>query len=241
MIGQQGATIVSVTEETKIQKKPVGLNTVTLLKACSKGNTFEFANFLELKLVDFFSWATKIQWLFWTLVNAMFLEEEKKLDERIIVPKVLVVNLSLSTNSPSEPKYWILDPLSLSYPRKIYTPRIYVLLIVYFKSRNCFALYINWIIFPLKVLECLQQLLCTLLSTCIPADIFHTPELRLLRMRQALILLEPCRCIYNFFLSKDIEQKPNSIELLTFETKPKTCRYHTREDSNAYYKIKQLI
>ena len=54
MNGQQGATIVSVTEETKIQKKPVGLNTVTLLKACSKGNIFEFANFLELKLVDFF-------------------------------------------------------------------------------------------------------------------------------------------------------------------------------------------
>ena len=55
MNGQQGATIVSVTEETKIQKKPVGLNTVTLLKACSKGKTFEFPNFLELKLVDFFS------------------------------------------------------------------------------------------------------------------------------------------------------------------------------------------
>ena len=34
---QQGAVITSLTEERKIVKRPVGLNTVTLLKACSKG------------------------------------------------------------------------------------------------------------------------------------------------------------------------------------------------------------
>ena len=37
MNGQGTARILSVTEETKTQKKPNGLNTVTLLKACSKG------------------------------------------------------------------------------------------------------------------------------------------------------------------------------------------------------------
>jgi len=34
---QQGAVILSLLEERKIVKRPVGLNTVTLLKACSKG------------------------------------------------------------------------------------------------------------------------------------------------------------------------------------------------------------
>ena len=34
---QQGAVILSLMEERKIVKRPVGLNTVTLLKACSKG------------------------------------------------------------------------------------------------------------------------------------------------------------------------------------------------------------
>jgi hypothetical protein len=33
----QGGVIVGVREETKVVQKPVGLNTVTLLKACSKG------------------------------------------------------------------------------------------------------------------------------------------------------------------------------------------------------------
>ncbi len=48
MNGQQGATIVSVTEETKTQKKPVGLNTVTLLKACSKGKDNFFRLMIDL-------------------------------------------------------------------------------------------------------------------------------------------------------------------------------------------------
>jgi hypothetical protein len=34
----QGGVVVGVREEVKVIQKPVGLNTVTLLKACSKGN-----------------------------------------------------------------------------------------------------------------------------------------------------------------------------------------------------------
>ena len=39
MNGQATATVINVTEENKTVNKPVGLNTVTLLKACSKGKS----------------------------------------------------------------------------------------------------------------------------------------------------------------------------------------------------------